>query len=766
MDLLAFLPGSVLIAALVRWWRPEEVSRRAAAGYVLAAGLFFSVPLATPAIQVSTDIVYAWAPWREMLARQPEPGNPLLADVPTQMIPFRELVRRRLLDLEPPLWAHELGTGQPLLGNAQSAPFAPLHLMALPLPTVRALTVAVAWQILLALLLTHALARVLGAGELGAAFAAVAFGFSSFLISWAYHPIGMTVAWAPGVLLGLFLLRRSGREDRRGGFAGLVACAVGLALSGHPETVAHMAIASVVVAAVLLASREPSRMRFLALVAAAGALTFCLTAPYLLPVLEAIPESQRWEVMNRAPDSIQTPPFHPGFLRILIDPLAYGSPRDGNWTGPSNFNEACSSHAGLLTLALAAAGAALRRGRTAWLLAGGLAALLAAFRLPPFFDLIAAVPGLGHAMQGRLRLFWVLGAALAAGLSVEDLARRSWRATAAVLLGAGFALAAVRPPSQGWQLAWWGAALLGIAVALAALAIPRLRPAFPAVALSALALDLALLGVRFHPLLPPAFDLTPPPALAFLIEEQRRTPEPFRVAAQAGDLLPNLASYYGLWDLRGNDPMQPAVPTRAVGRAFKSDYDVGRPFQFSYARFPHGLERRFGGFGVRYLLTRHRRRLPRPWREVFNGVGGKVWENPAARPLFFSREGTVRIARVPANGFDLEVESPAGGVVASSVSHVRGWRLRLDGREIPVLRVDGGFAGFEVPPGRHRAVLDYRPAGWVWGVRLFALGMLAVVYSVLRTSIGRRSRARRLAASPAPTASSTAPASATATGQG
>ena len=52
MDVLVFLLGSALIAALVRWWRPE-VSLRAAAGYVLAAGLFFAVPLATPAIAAS-----------------------------------------------------------------------------------------------------------------------------------------------------------------------------------------------------------------------------------------------------------------------------------------------------------------------------------------------------------------------------------------------------------------------------------------------------------------------------------------------------------------------------------------------------------------------------------------------------------------------------------------------------------------------------------------------------------------------------------------
>ena len=775
MDVLVFLLGSALIAALVRWWRPE-VSRLAAAGYVLAAGLFFAVPLVTPAIQVHTDIAYMWAPWRETLPHEAEPGNLLMTDIPTQMIPFRELVRRRLLNLEMPLWAHEMGTGQPLLGNAQSAPFAPLHLMALPLPTIRALTVAAAWQIVLALLLMHALARALGAGEKGAALAALAYAFSTFEIAWAYHPIGMTVTWVPGVLLGLFLLRHGGR----GGFAGLVACAVGMTFSGHPESVAHMAVVSVVVVAALLVSKaELSRGRFVALLAAASALTFCLTAPYLLPILEVMPESERWAVIGRAPDSVQTPTFRLDFLLTLINPLAYGSPRDGNWIGTFNFNETCSNHAGILTLALAVAGAFLRRGRTAWLLAGGIAALLVAFRVPPFFDLVAAIPGLGHAMHGRMRLFWVLGAALAAGLSVEDLARRSWKATAAVLLAVGLAVVVVLPPLLSWQVAWWVVVLLGIALALVILVKPGLHPAFPAVALGILAVDLALIGVRFHPVLPASFDLRPPPAVAFLMEQERRMPEPFRVTAETGDLLPNLASFYGLWDLRGNDPMQPALPAYMVGNTFMSDFKVARLVQISYRRFPKDVERQFGEFGVRYLLTRHRRNLPRPWREVFNGVGGKIWENPAASPLFFmpatvervpqpwtlvekalaiedfaastvvevapagppiAQQGRVRVERVRANGFDLDVESPMGGLVASSVSYVRGWRLLSDAGDAPVLRVNGGFVGFGVPPGRHRVRLEYRPAGWTWGVQLCSLGLIGILLAALLKMRARSTR--------------------------
>lgn len=774
MDLLLYLVGGALLVLLVRWWRPE-VSLGAAAGYVLAAGLFFGVPLATSKIQVPTDIAYFWMPWAETLPEPTVPKNPVLGDIPSQMIPYRDLVRRRLLDFEVPLWAHEMGTGQPLLGNAQSAPFAPLHLMALPVPTIRALTVAVAWQVLLALLLTHALARALGAGEWGAALAAVAFAFSTFEIAWAYHPIGMTVTWIPGVLLGLFLLRQGGR----GAFAGLVACATAMALSGHPESLAHMAAVCGVLTASLLIRGEgdwPSRKTFLVRLAAAGALTFCLSAPFLLPIVEAVPGSERWVAVHRVPDLYQTPRFRPAFLLPLIDPLVFGSTRDGNWDGFSNYNEICSGYGGALTLALAIAGALVVRGRPARLMLGGVAALLVALRLPPLFQVISLVPGLEHAMHGRFRLFWVLAVALAAGLSLEELKGRGWKAAAAVTLGLGVALLLVPPPDDPWQRLWWLGALVGLLVALGGLAWPRLRPAFPAMALAVLALDLALIGVRYHPILPPAFDLTQPPALAYLIEDGKSEPGPFRVLAESGDMLPNLASYYGLWDPRGNDPMQPAAAVMAVGSSFLPRFKVGRLVHISYQRFPRHLEPRFDYFGVKYLLARHRRRLPKPWQAVFNGVGGRVWKNPDALPLFFmpqridrapgpsealermlanedfsrsavveapgpstSQQGRVTIAAVEANGFELEVDSPTGGLVASSVSHTAGWRLKRDDQEGSVLRVNAGFVGFEVPPGRHRVSLEYRPAGWTWGLQLFALGLIGILVSALRSSRGRSS---------------------------
>ncbi|HEV7784853.1 MAG TPA: hypothetical protein VGQ28_05920, partial [Thermoanaerobaculia bacterium] len=243
--------------AAVRWWRPQ-VTKRAALAYVVLVVAFFAAPLFTGALQIPIDILYDWLPWRAAVAKRPAPLNPLLSDIVLQELPYRSLVRSRLLALEAPLWANEMGAGQPLLANGQSTPFAPLHLLALPLPSPRAFAVSVAWEILLGLLLMHALLLRLGAGGPGAAFGAVAAGLSTFMIAWAYYPLAMTAAWIPGLLLGILLLR----HGERGSFAGLVACGVGLAASGQPEILGFTALAAAAVAVAVASRPSPGRGRF------------------------------------------------------------------------------------------------------------------------------------------------------------------------------------------------------------------------------------------------------------------------------------------------------------------------------------------------------------------------------------------------------------------------------------------------------------------------------------------------------------------------
>jgi hypothetical protein len=816
MSLLVYAAGGALIGALVRWWS-ARLGWAWVAAYWLAAGAFLAAPLTTSRLQVPTDILYDALPWREMVPGPVVPANPLLVDVPLQMIPFRALVRDRLLHGEAPLWTHEIGTGEPLLGNAQSAPFSPLGLLTLPLPPVRELPVMVALKLFLSLLLTHCLLLELGSGVAGAVFAAIAFTFSVFSICWALHPHGMAAAWLPGIMLGLVVLRRGGR----GGLAGLVACATGMALSGHPETLAHTGLAAALVAIGLLwAGGAARRRRFLAGLAAAAAITAGLTAPVLLPVAEALPEAIRSALVAAKAADVQPPPFAASSLRVLVDPLAFGSPRDGDFVATLNYNELCSGYAGLLALALAAAAAVALRGRQLAIVAGGGAALAAAFAIPPFLDLVRALPLLDHATNGRLRLLWVLAVAVATGLGLEELAaRRAGRFAAAACAGAAaLALAFDRQPQASWQRAWWLATIATCALTAAGfLALGARPPAeagnrmragwLPWLAVACLALDLGLLEGRFLPVLPARFDLSPAPAIEELVRAQRSAAgEPFRVIGSAYDLTPNTASFYGLCDPRAYEVMQPARAAWVV-RLMVRPEDMAhthRAYPAPYLSF----------LGVRYMLTPHGERLGPPWQPSWDGRGGKLWRNPEALPLFFmpaswrlardprtalrstianhdftalaiaeigeigaigasgemgeigkigasgERAGSARslppaanlprqqvgaalIKRVSSNGFAVDVATPTGGLVASSVSFSRGWRLTLDDHAAPLVRVNGGFLGFLAPAGEHHASLEFRPAGWTWGLRLCAATLLGLL------AFGALPAARRRARQPA-----------------
>jgi hypothetical protein len=782
MTALLFLGGALLLVVLVRAWRPA-VPLRAAGAYVALTAAFFALPLFGGRLQLGTDIPYLWRPWVEAAAPQARPANGLMWDIAVQFLPYGGLVRQRLLAGEAPLWEHEIGTGQPFLGI--SAPFSPLHLLALPLPPLRGLTVAAAWQMLLALLLMDALARALGAGSAGAALAAAGFALSAFAVVWLYNPQSMTAAWTPGVVLGLVALAR--REPRA--FGGLCACALGMALSGHPETMALAALlAAAAVGTLLLRRPRPAWLPFLARLAGALALTGCLAAPALLPFVESIPRSVRAMIVARHPDEVQPPPFAPRQLAPLVSPLVFGTPVDHAWSGPghSNFYEMCSGYAGLLTLVVACAGALALGGWRAALLAGGGAALLGALRVPFFAAAVRLLPGLNVAPIGRLRLLWVFAVALAAGLSLERLALRPRpRAITAALLAAAALVLPWLPPDPGTAAQRWaaGVALASLAVALGALLVPRWRRRFAVAAAAGAVAELFVFGVRLQPAIDPRFDLAPPAALGFLMGRQHSAPAPFRVLAEGRDLHANLGALYGLWDPRGYDPLRPAAAALVAGERLSP----GRPLSDALELTPPYDQAGLDFLAVRYLLLDHRRALRAPWRPVFDGAGGKVWENPQALPLFFmprrllrvasarqaldfargntdfaqhaarpgdggdgdsglsgvggggavagggavggelAQLGRVDVIRPRSNGFDLVLRSTTGGTVASSVSYAPGWRSTIEGVSRPAFAVNGGFLGFAAPPGAHRVRLDFEPWSWVWGCRLAAAGALVML---------------------------------------
>lgn len=286
--------------------------------------------------------------------------------------------------------------------------------------------------------------------------------------------------------------------------------------------------------------------------------------------------------------------------------------------------------------------------------------------------------------------------------------------------------------------------------------------------LAAAGLALVVAGelLFFHlPVNPPAprrlfYPSTPP------IEYLQRHAVGQRVVASRFNLLPNSATVFALSDLRASSPLKPFLVQRLLS-AVRSEPE-------GFVDFLVRLERpALDLFGVRFALTDRGERLKPPWRRVFSRPEGWVWERPGALPLLFlpaaaepiGADWVARVAAIedyraraliaphgpsgePPPGPERWSAADPGGsalsdleigshrmraraliaeprLLATSIFHDGGWRLLAGGERLPTLWVNGPLLGAWLPPGAYRVELLYRPAGFVWGCLLAALGLAA-----------------------------------------
>lgn len=117
-----------------------------------------------------------------------------------------------------------------------------------------------------------------------------------------------------------------------------------------------------------------------------------------------------------------------------------------------------------------------------------------------------------------------------------------------------------------------------------------------------------------------------------------------------------------------------------------------------------------------------------PRHEVVLSGGPELTEAPGFR-------GASRILESRADRVVLEAETSARGIVVLLDGFDPGWRARVDGQEVPLLRANLAFRAVAVPSGTHRIELVYRPRGLLGGLALCAVG-LALCFALLAT--GRR----------------------------
>jgi hypothetical protein len=326
----------------------------------------------------------------------------------------------------PPQWIPGIFGGAPGLASQELGLLYPPNVVLALLAGERAKEIGLALHFALGAFGALALARRLGAREVGAIAAGVSFMFGGTLVSTLFSPPYVASAawttWAGWAALGL-------RRRERGALAVATASFLAIYLAGDPLGCVFAGLAAL---ALVLASEPRSAPRTLPLLALAAALAALLGAAQLFPSLAIAGEGARTNgiAFEHASEWSFWPPEAAGFLV----PFAFGS----HAKPPTVWIHAVYPEArrawaetyymGPIALALALAG--LARLRESALARSG--ALLVALALPvalgkytPLYSLLYHLPLVPFfRYPAKLMVFVALGLALLSAAGMDDLARR------------------------------------------------------------------------------------------------------------------------------------------------------------------------------------------------------------------------------------------------------------------------------------------------------------------------------------------------------
>ncbi len=742
--LLAGLLAGLLLVQAIAWLLARGLGLRLprlAMACGLAAPLVLLGPwLSARRLLVPCDVLM------DVLPGAPRVGHPdphgLLNDAVYQFLPWELEIRHALADRRLPFWSDLLEGGSSPWVNPQASVLSPAAMAGRLLPIQHHLLGALAAKILLALEGAYLLARLLGASRRAALLAGAGFALGGGVIAWGLFPHSSAAAWVPWLAAATIRLMRRPRPRTLAATA-LVAAA--LLVSGHPETAA---IGALFAGLCGLAYGRRGR----AGIAAAGgaALLGCgLAAPILLPFLHLLPGSMRAQEtlaihLPRAAVLLGDPRtwFYLGrwaFMLAPWNPLAWGRPFHGEFSGPLDWVDAASGYTGLVALAgaaLALAGGPARRRRALPLLAFAVVAWLLAAKFVPLAATVYAVRPLRALAYERFLLVGSLALSVAGGLGWDAVLRagrrRSRRAPPWIALAAAAIVSLVVAPRLEvaglWALlaaALGSAAPGGAATGSAALGgarAPETGGAGLRIGWRRRAPALLLAAALLLDLVPWSRDLLPAghPSLFY-----PRTPfvdDVARLAAggsgghrAVGALLlvyPSLLPFYGLADPRPHNPLAPAAYLAALDAAFGFQPTMGQYFS-SFDHVDHPLLRFLGVRAVVGSVA-----LP-PSRRLVLASGERyapfyLYESPGALPRWFVPSGATIVGRPGVRDFLARLDDPAR--VALFADETRGWEPAMapgGPRPVAVVAASPGRAELALPPGTELVASSIPgTAGW------------------------------------------------------
>jgi membrane protein YfhO len=747
--------------------------------FVLPLGLTGSA-LVTDGVYGPIDHLYQEVPLK---AVGPEHGvvggarNASAIDVVSEFFPWRQAVRASWRRGEWPLWnSYNLG-GHPLAAEAQAAPYSPFTLLALILPAAVSLSYSAAIGLLIAALSAFLFARELGCSEAAALFAAAGWAFAASIVVYSLTAMGLTTVYMP---LLLTAVRRVVWQPAIATGAFLTTAIALTALQGHPESLFLNILVGCAYAIFELVRRRASPWRAIVTAIGAGVVAALLTAIFLLPLLEAIPQSIEYRGREGSAMLRHGVGGSEVLANLATDVFPHLHVRQ--WAAPKlGLIGVETAAVGSLVLAFALYAVWRKRSAETWFFAAmTLVCAIVGARWEPIADALQRVPLLSITHYERLAFAAALFLVVLAALGVEEmLRRRDFRVAAATLGGLfvflsiglwwldGHVRLASSPADYGRHRVF--AELFFLAAAALLLAtVRRARIVVPA--LLALLVGQRLVSERETFATYRAADAYPPIPILEPLKEVR---QPFRIVGRGGAFPPAMNTYYKLEDPRGYEALtlDPFARTwklwcRRQGIWFNRVDDLTSPF--------------LSFLNVRYAIQSDLLPVPDGWRKIGSQPGAMLLENERVLDRIFipktvvltsasaieivdrmsatrdfrevawitARTATTESANGPGRitlrsksrgglyGFDADMQRE-GWVVISSTAW-KGWQATIDGRRVALNRANAAFLSVLVPAGHHIVRLRYLPWSFVVGRAItFATLLAIVVFAAVRAFLAR-----------------------------
>jgi hypothetical protein len=656
-------------------------------------------------------------------------------------LPLRDFYARQLAGGEPFDWMPGLFGGFYVTGEGQLGAYHPLHLLLyrwLPLGAAFDLELLASYPLMFAgtyWFLQRWLAR-----RDTALFGALVFTFGGFNLLHFVHPNAIAiVAHIPWLLLAIDVALVDPRRSRQA----IAQLAVGLLttsqlLLGYPQYVwFSLLIATAYAAWRTVALRVPlCRVAVLTLCVALGTLT---AAVQWLPTLDVLRSSTRATADDAFANSGA---LHPLNLVQWVAPYLFRTRVVGQNTHELGL------YAGAVPLVLCVWLLAQHRrwGRLAplvWacLVFAALALALAMGDAGGLYRLQAYIPlanNFRFPCRAIVLVQWsiaILAAAALAALSGHDDVERATRRRAdralAATLAASVMLAVVAPliwpehvASMG--LVWCGPLLVALAVALVMLAERNVPGAIVAMVLLT-AIDLTTYGLSYS-----VWNRTAD--LNTFVSESPTPPSGAagRVAAQETSRLRtgNRMLLAGMQRVDGYAGLEPArrldYTTKTALRAAGAAYLLA-PRSSNSAAAQAWLPLAPAAPRVRLVS----RAVPFDVLTDLDALGlnAAALDEPLELPK--SAPGSAHAVADRPGHLVVECRAPAQQLLVTTESFHDGWRATIDGRDAPVVRVNGDFLGCVVDAGKHAVELQFRPRSLLVGEWLSAggLGLLLCTFA-------------------------------------